>query len=636
MCGLFASLGFQPDPKRIDIVSHRGPDGRGWRVWDTSAGPLALGHRRLAIIDLDERATQPMMFGDDRYALVFNGEIYNYREIREELRTKGHQFRTESDSEVLVQAYAAWGEAALDKMLGMFALIIWDQRDKVLFAARDRFGIKPLFYFASEKGVAFGSEIKQLLDLHGGERRMNLTRTWDFLYSGYTDHSSDTMFAGIHQLRGGQCMRLDLSRWSPGAELPIRQYYDVPREPGPQLTEAAAAEKFRELFLDSISLHLRSDVKVGSCLSGGLDSSSIVCAMDQLLKLQGASDPIHTVSACYANKEVDEKPFMDVVVANTRTEPHFIYPNADNAFALAEKITWHQDEPYGSTSIYSQWCVFDEARQQGIKVMLDGQGADEQLAGYHGSFWYYAQTLINQHKNLAFARMVYERWRRHGIWPPDQLKTLLGHRAPRWAVRYARKVAPVDRSGDGWLSSEAFNDAKPASGGGMGDVMVRDNVPVIDNIGQLCVLFVKGASLPMLLRYEDRNSMAHSIEARVPFLDHRLVEFNLSLWDQHKLVGGDTKRVLRSAMRGILPEKVRGRHDKLGFATPESAWFRGTLKQMVIDGVESTLERYPGLLNADETRALMSAALEGRRPVDFTLWRIVNVGIWGRLYGLSA
>jgi asparagine synthase (glutamine-hydrolysing) len=636
MCGIFASLAFEPDTKRIDIVSHRGPDGRGWKVMPTSQGPLALGHRRLAIIDLDERASQPMAFGDDRYWMVYNGEIYNYRELREELRARGATFRTESDSEVLLQAYATWGEAALDKLLGMFSLIIWDARDQVLFAARDRFGIKPLFFFNSKHGLAFSSEIKQLLDLPGGERRMNLSRTWDFLCAGYTDHTDETMFAGVRQLRGGQCVRLGLSRWRPGDDLPIRQYYDIPRGPGERLTEQQAAEKFREIFLDSVKLHLRSDVRVGSCLSGGLDSSSIVSVMDRQLKREGASDPIHTVSACYPNKEVDEKPFMDIVVANTRTEPHFIYPGANDAFDLAEKITWHQDEPYGSTSIYSQWSVFDEARKQNIKVMLDGQGADEQLAGYHGSFWYYAQSLINDRRHLAFAHMVYDRWRKHGLWPPDQLKTMLGHRAPAWAAKYARRVAPVDRSGDGWMGTALLDEAKPASGGGLAEVMARDGVPTLNNIGELSVAFVKGASLPMLLRYEDRNSMAHSIEARVPFLDHRLVEFNISLWDQHKIVAGDTKRVLRSAMRGILPEPVRTRHDKLGFATPESAWFRGALKQKVIDGVEETLRRYPSLLNPNETRALMNAALAGRRAVDFTLWRIVNLGIWGRVYGMSA
>lgn len=635
MCGIFASLRFDPEPRRLDIVSHRGPDGRGWKVFETGAGPLALGHRRLSIIDLEERAAQPMPAGNDRYWMVYNGEIYNYREIRAELEAKGCVFRTESDSEVLLEAYIAWGEAALDRLMGMFAFAIWDQRDQILFIARDRFGIKPLFYVNVPQGFAIGSEIKQLTGLPGDPRRMNLQRVWDFMYAGYTDHADDTMFAGVRQLRGGECARIDLAKWSPGEALPVRRYYDIPRERGPSMTEKQAAEQFLALFEDSVRLHLRSDVKVGSCLSGGLDSSAIVCMMDKILKQAGDDSSIHTVSACFPNKEVDEKPFMEEVVANTRTTPHYIYPNSENAIDLAEKITWHQDEPYGSTSIYSQWCVFEEARKQDIKVMLDGQGADEQLAGYHGSFWYYAQSLINDRRHAAFARMVYERWRKHGLAPADQIKTMLGHRAPRWAVKFARQAVPVDRSGDGWHGSALLEASKPANGGGMTDVMERDAIPQITDIGDLCLVFMKGASLPMLLRYEDRNSMAHSIEARVPFLDHRLVEFTLRLWDQHKIVGGDTKRVLRAAMRGVLPEKVRSRHDKLGFATPESAWFRGALREKVVDGVEHTLETYPDLLNADETRALMSSALENRRPLDFTLWRIINIGLWGRTQNLT-
>jgi asparagine synthase (glutamine-hydrolysing) len=636
MCGLFASLGFEPDTARIDVIHHRGPDGRGWRVLQTQVGPLALGHRRLAIIDLDQRSLQPMSYADERYWLIFNGEIYNYQEIREELKARGHAFRTESDSEVLLQAYAAWGEAALAKFLGMFAFIIWDAKEQTLFAARDRFGIKPLFFYNSSRGVAFGSEIKQLLDLPGADtRRMNMQRTWDFLAAGVTDHADDTMFCGIRQLRGGECVSINLSSWKPGAALPVRQYYEIPTEPGPQMSEQEASERFKELFIDSIRLHLRSDVRVGSCLSGGLDSSSIVAVMDNMLKQGGISDSVHTISACYPNKEVDEKPFMEEVVANTNTTPHYIYPTSANAFDLAEKITWHQDEPYGSTSIYSQYEVFKAARDNHIKVMLDGQGADEQLAGYHGSFYYHAQALLNSNKRAAFAYMVFDRWRKHGLWPPDQVKAAMGARAPAWANRYARPAPAIDPSGNGWMSTDLLAASQPPSGGGFAEVMTRNKLPRVDTIGQLCLVFMKGTSLPMLLRYEDRNSMAHSIEARVPFLDHRLVEFNLSLWDKHKIVGGDTKRVLRSAMRGILPERVRTRHDKLGFATPEQTWFRGPLRQHVIDGVEATLERYPGLLHADETRALRDAALDGRRPLDFTLWRIINLGIWGKVFNIG-
>ena len=634
MCGIYASIGFAPDPARIDIVQHRGPDGRGWRVFDSAAGPVALGHRRLAIIDLDERAAQPMPTPDERFWLVYNGEIYNYLELRDELRAKGVVFRTTSDSEVLLHGYALWGEGVLDRLLGMFAILIWDQREQRLFAARDRFGIKPLYFTMNAHGVAFGSEIKQLHGLPGVSTRINTARAYDFLSAGYTDHSDETMFADVRQLRGGECVTLDLAAWRPGAAAPVRRWYDIPRAPGPPMSEATAAAQFKALFLDSVRLHLRSDVRVGSCLSGGLDSSAIVAVMDRLLRDANASDPIHTVSACYVAKEVDEKPFMDAIVAETRTTPHFIFPDPETAFDAAEKITWHQDEPYGSTSIYSQWCVFEEAKRQSVKVMLDGQGADEQLAGYHGGFWYHQQALLHARNWPELARLVVDRRRWHGLGFADQATSILGGRAPAWIKQAARRTVASAPVGDQWLSS-ALMDQAAKSGGALASVLARDALPEISNIGNLCLAFVKGASLPMLLRYEDRNSMAHSIEARVPFLDHLLVEFNLRLWDQHKIVGGDTKRVLRSAMRGVLPERVRERRDKLGFATPEQRWFRGPLRPLVEQGVRETMDRYPDLLNRPQVEAYMKAALDGERPVDFTLWRIVNFGVWGKVFGAT-
>lgn len=631
MCGFYASLRFAPDPDRIAIVAHRGPDGQGWKVFDSAAGPVALGHRRLSIIDLDARADQPMATPDGRYWLVYNGEIYNYLELRAELAAKGVTFRTSSDSEVLLAGFALWGPAVLDRLLGMFAFVIWDVREQKLFAARDRFGIKPLFFAASREGVAFGSEIKQLHGLPGVGARINTARAYDFLSAGYTDHSAETLFADISQLRGGECVTLDLAHWSPGAPLPVRRWYDIPRAPTAPMTEAQAGARFKELFIDAVRLHLRSDVRVGSCLSGGLDSSAIVSSMDRLLKDDGVAAPVHTVSACYTAKEVDEKPFMEAVVAQTGATPHYIYPDPESAFGAAEKITWHQDEPYGSTSIYSQWRVFEEARRSEIKVMLDGQGADEQLAGYHGAFWYHQQALLRAHAWADLARVVIERRRWHGLGVADQALTILGTRAPSWLKRFAKKAVAPSTAGDQWLSSAMLAE-EAKRGGALAGVLERDALPPVTDIGELCLAFIKGASLPMLLRYEDRNSMAHSIEARVPFLDHRLVEFTLGLWDRHKIVGGDTKRVLRVAMDGILPETVRQRRDKLGFATPEQRWFRGPLRPLVEQGVRDTMDRYPDLLNRPQVEAYMKAALDGERPVDFTLWRIANFGLWGRIF----
>ena len=633
MCGIFASVGFKPDPRHVDVVSHRGPDGRGWRVFDSAAGPVALGHRRLSIIDLGARAAQPMTCSNKRFWLTFNGEIYNFTEIRDQLAAKGVRFRTTSDSEVLLEAYVAWGEAMLDMLLGMFAFVIYDARDQRLFAARDRFGIKPLYYFASPAGVAFASEIKQLIDLRGFSRRMNLARTYDFLKAGYTDHTDETLFADARQLRGGQCVALDLARWKPTSSLPVRRYYDIPRHSGPAMSEAEASRRFGQLFEDSVRLHLRSDVRVGSCLSGGLDSSCIVAVMNEL---RGGSpvEPLHTVSACYAEKEVNEKPFMDAVVSAMHAEPHFVYPEPEEAFALADQITWHQDEPFGSTSIYAQWCVFREARRQDIKVMLDGQGADEQLAGYHHpSFWYHTRSLMRRGNALGLAHLLWDRKRFHGLRIVDQVMSLPHRpRAPAW-LRRRRPKAQI--AGEGWLNGSLLREMQD-QGEPFDAVVNRDGIGEIDDIGDLCSAYVKGTSLPMLLRYEDRSSMAHSIEARVPFLDHRLVEFSIELWDRHKIVGGDTKRVLRRAMAGRLPESVRQRRDKLGFNTPESRWFRGPMRARVEAGVRQTLDLYPGLLDEGEVIAFTSAALRGSRGAESTLWRIINLGIWGKVFNVGA
>ncbi|MGO4573049.1 asparagine synthase (glutamine-hydrolyzing) [Microvirga sp. 2TAF3] len=632
MCGLFGSIGFQPERDRIDRISHRGPDGTGWQEFASAAGPVALGHRRLAIIDVSDAGLQPMSDESGRFNLVFNGEIYNYLELRDELRAKGHFFKSDSDSEVLLASYQEWGEACLDRFLGMFAFLIWDARDKRLFAARDRFGIKPLYIVSNPRGIAFASEIKQLLGLPGIENRMNLARVRDFLASGISDHTPETMFEGVIQLQAGCCVTIDASRSLSGSCEP-RRWYKIPTHSTLEISEAEAADRFRELLTDSVRMHLRSDVPVGSCLSGGLDSSAIVCLMSDMLADEGEGARVNTVSACYAEKSVDEKPFMEAVVGKTGANPHYIFPRAEEVFKRAGDITWHQDEPFGSTSIFAQWCVFEEAKKAGIKVMLDGQGADEQLAGYHSSYVYYMSDLIRRRDYVTLLRTMVERDRIHGVSFVEQFKRFIGPVLPPQLRTFLLRQRQALVNHD-WMGSEALRPLQNQPGA-LEVASQVNGLPPITDIATLCVVLTFASNLQMLLHWEDRNSMAHSIEARVPFLDHRLVEFNLALGNSHKIVRADTKRVLRRAMSHTLPESVRERRDKLGFSTPEEIWFRGPLKGMILDGVEATLKRYPDLLEPKGTRALVSDMLEGRRPVDFTLWRIVNMGIWGERFGVT-
>ncbi|MCR4523805.1 asparagine synthase (glutamine-hydrolyzing) [Bosea sp. 47.2.35] len=630
MCGLFGSIGFAPDMARIDLVSHRGPDGRGWREFASPGGPVALGHRRLAIIDVSDAGLQPMSERSGRYHLVFNGEIYNYIELRDEMRASGEIFETESDSEVLLRAYMLWGEGALKRLRGMFAFLIWDDRDKTLFAARDRYGIKPLYIAASGQGVAFASEIKQLLDLAGGTRRLNLARAYDFLADGMSDHTAETLFEGILQIRGGEYAIVAAHAAALGQPI-VRRWHEVAMPPVVTMSEKDAAERFRELLRDSVRLHLRADVPVGSCLSGGLDSSSIVCLMARMLPADGLG--LHTVSACYADKSVDEKPFMDAVIEATGAQAHFVFPRAEDVFQRVADITWHQDEPFGSSSIFAQWCVFETAKAACIKVMLDGQGADEILAGYHGLFPTYLAELARSMRLMQLARTMAERRSMHGQGVGRQAAGLIYSLAPDGMKRLVRG-ARHDHLQHGWLSTDtlASLEHRPSA---LETAAASLGLKAPGDIASICLVMAHSSNLPMLLHWEDRNSMAHGIEARVPFLDHPLVDFALGLGSQHKLVGADTKRVLRRAMADVLPPAVSARRDKLGFATPEAAWFRGPLRQLVEDGVERTLRTLPGLLDPAGTRRFASKMLSGAAPLDFSLWRIISLGIWAERFKVS-
>jgi asparagine synthase (glutamine-hydrolysing) len=324
---------------------------------------------------------------------------------------------------------------------------------------------------------------------------------------------------------------------------------------------------------------------------------------------------------------------MDAVVAHACTEPHFIYPRAEDVFQRASDITWHQDEPFGSTSIFAQWCVFEEAKRVGVKVMLDGQGADEQLAGYHMAFAYRIAGLLRGGRiDMALATLA-ARKRDLGTPIVEQLRGVMVALMPEFAAARMRSTYHRIRKG-GWLDTPIIHERGNQQSAVHAARSRVGLAPAVD-IRSLCVTLTFATNLPMLLHWEDRNSMAHSIEARVPFLDHPLVEFALALGNEHKIKSSETKQVLRRAMNGILPETVIHRRDKLGFATPEQVWFRGPLRGEARDGIEKTLSLYPDLLDAKAVRENTERMLSGNAPVDFSLWRIINLGIWGQRFGVG-
>lgn len=631
MCGIWFSVGFEPPREVIDIVAHRGPDGSGWESIGSPAGPITLAHRRLSIIDVGSGGHQPMCYRD-RWWITYNGEIYNYVELRAELSAAGWSFRTSSDTEVILAAYAKWGPSCLDRFVGMFAFVIYDSEQHSAFAARDRFGIKPLYFTFDNGMVAVASEIKQLLVLPGVTGRVNYVRAFDFLTASMSDHSPDTMFAGIHQLRGGEAFQIDCS--TPGIRrLDVERWYRLPMPGSIDLGFVEAKDRFLELLDESVQLHLRSDVRVGSCLSGGLDSSSLVCLAERQLRLIGKVDAFTTVTARFSEKEVDERRFADSVTRHTGLAAAYVFPKPEDLIAQAEKLSWHQDEPFGSTSIFAQYSVFQEARHLGIKVMLDGQGADEQLAGYHWMFPYYYRQLLRSGDVVKLMQTLIGRHRLHGVSLKGSLQSLALGTLPQIVL----STLSANRRQLGqfsWLSSEfrePFAKHSPFF-----SALAHDGVKRIDGLGELCTAQIRSTNLPALLHYEDRCSMAHGIEARVPFLDHRLVEFSTGLGGRHKMDGAETKSILRAAMDGIIPSDVQMRHDKLGFATPESRWMAGPLRQFVSDRLALAAERFPMIFDRRGLTQLASDVSTGRRAPDFTLWRIASFGTWGDVFKVSA
>jgi asparagine synthase (glutamine-hydrolysing) len=395
IAGIVSANGFDPQHlvDATHLVKHRGPDGYGFAYFCLSPdcrgqvilnedrvpaerAIVGLGHRRLAILDLSPSGSQPMQTRDGMLTVVFSGEIYNYLEIREELKGLGCVFRTGTDTEVVLQAYRRWGHECLQRFNGMWSFAVWDSRRQRLFCARDRFGIKPFYYYGDSERFLFASEIKQLLHFSDVPRRMNAARVWDYVEFGILSHGEETLFQDIRELRGGHSLTLDMT--SGNMSPVIDRYWDLELRSSSELSEEAARERFLETFKDAVRIRLRSDVPVGSCLSGGLDSSSIVAVARELAN----HDNFHTFSACFDDPRLDERPYIEEAVSATQVKPHFVFPGVTEFRESLERLLWHQDEPIAGSSVFAQEAVMERARGEGVPVLLDGQGGDETLCGY--------------------------------------------------------------------------------------------------------------------------------------------------------------------------------------------------------------------------------------------------------------
>lgn len=621
-----------------EIVRHRGPDDEGYLLWDAVGTPrvfagdetssasrsehrlhdlpsedgwcVALGHRRLSIVDLSPLGHQPMVHELTGLAVCYNGEVYNHLELRRDLESAGHDFCSRSDTEVLLHAWLEWGPDCLRRLNGMFAFLLLDPRGGgTLHAVRDRFGVKPLYYSRVNGLLAFASEIKQIRSLPGFTPRLDDAVARDYLALGLVDHTERTFDAGIAHIRGGERAVVQLD--DPELRVRVERWYN-PKPTGFRGGPRDAAAELRELLSDSVRLRLRADVPIGSCLSGGLDSSAIVCLARKALDAHDSSAGQITVTACYEEQRYDEWRYAEQAVKQTGAESIRVWPSVERLQTDLDTQLWHLDEPVGSTSQFSQWCVFSGAANAGLKVMLDGQGSDEQLAGYGGSDAALYAGMLRHASLLQLAAEVSSFRRRHGVLPLAQLILAARNVAPAIDVVLPGRVRLAPSNPD-WLVASSPSALDMSAARDLNDLLRQ----------QLLV-----TSLPVLLRYEDRNSMAWSVESRVPFLDYRLVEFLSGVPGAMKLRRGVTKTVFREAMRGVLPEPIRTRADKMGFVTPEEVWLGRTATAWFRDGIEAALAAAPSLFDRRKMLDMVDGTIAGTVPFSFAPWRILCFGRW--------
>ena len=617
MCGIAgiaakSAINRDAVPAMISRMGHRGPSGEG--LWHSDDHRVVFGHTRLAVIDISDAGAQPMLDPSGQIALVYNGEIYNYREIALRLRREGVELRSTCDTEVLLQAYMCWGPAMLAELNGMFAFCIHDSRDQTIFCARDRFAEKPFLFTATDRHFAFASEYKALFSLSDIPVGIDETRLMQFLADGRTglDGGGETAFQGVRQLRGGECLTLDLRSMN----LSIERYWS----PGPdpragKMSFADAAAEFRSLLSDSVKLRLRGDVEIGSCLSGGLDSSAIVCLAREIL----GDQPYHVFCGRFPGTPADEWEYAEQVINHTGAIPHISEPTAPDLLSRIGEFAWFNELPVSSTSQFAQWTVFESAKDAGVTVLLDGQGSDELLGGYEQYFRDYLAALRADGQEDA-ARCEAEAIRqRYPLALADDAE-ILKRRMPD-GVR--RAIAGLTGKG----SDVRFGLTMPPQG---------DNFSVDTGLSALGVNPLAdgliedsfAATLPTLLRYGDRNSMAHSREVRLPFCDHRIAEFVLSLPPGFLMGDVQTKRLLRESIRGTVPDPIRERWNKQGFRPPQDTWMSDQMYEAVRDVLHSREFANRGWWRVGWWQSALKRLRKGEAHLASPLWMPYITEMW--------
>lgn len=601
MCGIAGILKFSgsgnPDPNLLrcmaERIRHRGPDGSGEYI----AGPVALAHRRLSIIDLSENGQQPMTNEDESLWLVFNGEIYNYLELRDELKANGHTFQSLSDTEVILHAYEEWGPDCLNRFNGMWAFAIWDAKKGELFCAKDRFGIKPFYYTIVDGMFLFASEIKALLCHPGAGTSPDEETFLTYLAWSVQDHSARTMFNGICQIPPAHSLKV-----SKDGKQVLARYWEVSVNPtcGSSDSDNEDSGKLHEILTDAVRIHLRSDVPVGTCLSGGIDSSTITAIINRLIRSEApksVGERQNTFTSTFTDCRFDESRFMQEVVAATGVSSHTISPEPGQLKNDLHDLVTMQDEPFSMLSIYAQYSVMRLAKTR-VKVVLDGQGADELFGGYLAYQSCYIRGLSHSRHLLTAFREITGSVRHHGPFFLGALGQL--------RVRKTRRA------------------------------LLKGDIPDLfryrGSLDQVLSRELSSTNLPALLHYEDRNSMAFSLESRVPFLDVRLVEYVASLPLGKKIRGGVTKYLLRKAVKGLIPESVRCRMDKMGFVTPEEVWMKEDLREFILEVLSSKSFQSRKYWDATAVEKNYRDFLSGKEEYSSDIWRIICAEMWLRIF----